>query len=69
MCVTTTDRLVRPHKQRQLAEALHAEVIEVRGDHAVPLMRGARYADATCAAVDRVAATLRTSSRVRVSVG
>jgi pimeloyl-ACP methyl ester carboxylesterase len=55
MCVTTTDRLVRPRKQRQLAEALGAEVIEIRGDHGVPVMRGARYAQATLEAVDTVA--------------
>jgi pimeloyl-ACP methyl ester carboxylesterase len=58
VCVTTTDRLVRPHKQRQLAEALGAEVIEIRGDHGVPVMRGARYTEATLRAVDRVAAAL-----------
>ncbi|HSP37340.1 MAG TPA: alpha/beta hydrolase [Frankiaceae bacterium] len=55
MCVTTTDRLVRPHKQRQLAEALRAEVIEIRGDHGVPVMRGTRYAKATLEAIDKVA--------------
>jgi pimeloyl-ACP methyl ester carboxylesterase len=55
VCVTTTDRLVRPHKQRQLAEELGAETIEIRGDHGVPVMRGARYAAVTLQAVDRVA--------------
>jgi pimeloyl-ACP methyl ester carboxylesterase len=58
VCVTTTDRLVRPHKQRQLAEALGADVIELRGDHGVPVMRGQRYTDATLQAVDGVAAAL-----------
>jgi 3-oxoadipate enol-lactonase len=56
VCVTTTDRLVRPRKQRQLAEALGADVVEIRGDHGVPVMRGNRYATATVAAVDKVVA-------------
>jgi 3-oxoadipate enol-lactonase len=56
VCVTTNDRLVRPHKQRQLAKELGAEVIELRGDHGVPVMRGARYAAVTAEAVDKVVA-------------
>jgi 3-oxoadipate enol-lactonase len=64
VCVTTTDRLVRPHKQRQLAEALGAEVIEIRGDHGVPVMRGARYAEATVRAIDRVASAIGPSRLV-----
>jgi pimeloyl-ACP methyl ester carboxylesterase len=55
MCVTTTDRLVRPRKQYQLAEALSAQVIEIRGDHGVPVLRSSRYAQATVEAIDRVA--------------
>jgi pimeloyl-ACP methyl ester carboxylesterase len=56
VCVTTRDRLVRPHKQRQLAEALAAEVVELAGDHGVPVMRSARYTTATLSAVQKVAA-------------
>jgi 3-oxoadipate enol-lactonase len=62
VCVTTTDRLVRPQKQRQLAEALHAETVEIRGDHGVPVMRGDRYTKGTLAAVDLVAARAGLSS-------
>lgn len=56
VCVTTKDRLVRPRKQYQLAEALSAEVIEVAGDHGVPVMRGGRYTTATLTAIQKVAA-------------
>jgi 3-oxoadipate enol-lactonase len=66
MCVTTTDRLVRPHKQRQLAEALSAPVIEIRGDHGVPVMRSSRYAAATVEAIDRVAADAGLASAASV---
>ncbi len=58
VCVTTGDRLVRPRKQRQLAEALGADVIEIRGDHGVPVLRGGRYTEATLQAVNRVAAAV-----------
>jgi 3-oxoadipate enol-lactonase len=71
VCVTTKDRLVRPHKQRQLAEALSAETIEIAGDHGVPVMRGQRYATATVAAVDKVAvaAGLAAAAHVRAAAG
>jgi pimeloyl-ACP methyl ester carboxylesterase len=71
VCVTTKDRLVRPHKQRQLADALSAEVIEIAGDHGVPVMRGARYTQATVAAVDQVAANagLGAAAHVGAAVG
>lgn len=54
--VTTRDRLVRPAKQQQLAEALRAQVIEIDGDHDLPLVNGADYARLTRLAVDTVAA-------------
>ncbi len=56
MLVTTRDRLVRPAKQRQLAEALHAQVIEIEADHDLPLVNGADYARLTRLAVDKAAA-------------
>jgi pimeloyl-ACP methyl ester carboxylesterase len=56
MLVTTRDRLVRPAKQRQLAEALHARVIEIEADHDLPLVNGADYARLTRLAVDTAAA-------------
>jgi len=57
MLVTTRDRLVRPAKQRELAAALNARVIEIDADHDLPLARSADYARLTRLAVDTVAAT------------
>jgi pimeloyl-ACP methyl ester carboxylesterase len=57
MLVTTRDRLVRPAKQRELAAALNAHVIEIDADHDLPLTRSADYARLTRLGVDTVAAT------------
>ena len=54
--ITTRDRLVRPAKQRALAEALHAQVIEIDADHDLPLVKGDEYARLTKLAVDTAAA-------------
>jgi pimeloyl-ACP methyl ester carboxylesterase len=59
MLITTSDRLVRPAKQRELAEALHAHVIEIDADHDLPLVRGEEYARLTKLAVDTAAAAAR----------
>jgi 3-oxoadipate enol-lactonase len=56
MLITTSDRLVRPSKQRELAEALCAHVIEVDADHDLPLVNGDEYARLTKLAVDAAAA-------------
>jgi 3-oxoadipate enol-lactonase len=56
MLVTTRDRLVRPVKQRELAAALRARVIEIAADHDLPLVNGAEYARLTRFAVDTAAA-------------
>jgi pimeloyl-ACP methyl ester carboxylesterase len=56
MLITTSDRLVRPSKQRELAEALHAHVIEVDADHDLPLVKGGEFARLTKLAVDTAAA-------------
>lgn len=53
--ITTRDRLVRPSKQRELAEALHARVFEIGADHDLPLVLGDEYACLTKLAVDTVA--------------
>jgi 3-oxoadipate enol-lactonase len=50
--ITSKDRLVKPRKQRELADALAAFVIEVDGDHLVPWERPAAFSAATVAAVD-----------------
>ena len=61
MLLTSRDRLVLPHKQRELAAALRAHVVEVDGDHLVTLESPKVYSDATLALVDhrpgRLAAT------------
>ncbi len=59
VCVTLRDRLVPPKKQRALARALRADVVEIDGDHDVTLVDGDSYAAATVKAVDLIAARLR----------
>ena len=54
--VTTRDRLVRPAKQRELAEALRASVFEIDADHDLPLVKGGEYTRLTRLMVDNVAA-------------
>lgn len=56
MLITTRDRLVRPAKQRALAGALRAQVIEIAADHDLPLVSGAEYARLTRLLVDMAAA-------------
>jgi len=58
MLITTRDRLVRPAKQRELARALRASVLEIDADHDLPLVNGAEYARLTRLAVDKVAAVI-----------
>jgi 3-oxoadipate enol-lactonase len=60
--VTTRDRLVRPARQRELAVALRAHVLEVDADHDLPLSNGREYARLTRLAVDQVARTSRPPS-------
>jgi diacylglycerol kinase family enzyme len=55
MLITTRDRLVRPSKQRELAEVLRAHVIEIDADHDLPLVRGGEYARLTRLTVDTAA--------------
>lgn len=59
MVLTTRDRLVRPHKQSDLARALGAEIVELHGDHFVPLLAPREFADATRRAVDLVTRSAR----------
>ena len=56
MLITTRDRVVRPSKQRELAKALQAQMIEIDADHDAPLVNGAEYARLTRLAVDTAAA-------------
>jgi pimeloyl-ACP methyl ester carboxylesterase len=55
MLVTTHDRLVRPAKQRELAKALRASVLEIGADHDLPLLKSREYGRLTRLAVDNVA--------------
>jgi 3-oxoadipate enol-lactonase len=52
--VTTSDQLVRPEKQYELADALDAETFTVDGDHFAPFSRGRAFSKAIRTAVDRV---------------
>jgi pimeloyl-ACP methyl ester carboxylesterase len=52
--VTTTDEMVRPEKQYELADALDAEILTLEGDHFAPFTKGPAFAKAIRAAVDRV---------------
>lgn len=52
--ITTKDRLVRPRKQRALAEALGAYVIELEGDHLSSLEHPVEFREKTLALVDHL---------------
>ena len=54
--VTTTDQMVRPEKQYELADALDAETFTLEGDHFAPFSQGPAFAKAIGTAVDRVTA-------------
>jgi pimeloyl-ACP methyl ester carboxylesterase len=56
--VTTTDQLVRPEKQYELADATGAETFTLDGDHFAPFSRGPAFAKAIGSAVDRVTEAL-----------
>jgi pimeloyl-ACP methyl ester carboxylesterase len=56
--LTANDHLVRPSKQRALAVALSAHVVEIRGDHLCPLVQPAEFAAATRQLVDEVVSRL-----------
>jgi pimeloyl-ACP methyl ester carboxylesterase len=64
--ITTRDRLVRPAKQRELAAALRAEVLEVEADHDLPIVKGTEFARLTMRAVGTVAAAAGIAARTRV---
>ena len=57
--VTTTDQMVRPEKQYELAEALDADISTLDGDHFAPFTKGPAFAKAIGTAVDGVTAALR----------
>jgi 3-oxoadipate enol-lactonase len=53
--VTTRDRLVRPARQRELADAHRATVIEIDADHDAPIAAPDAFANAIATAVAAVA--------------
>ena len=55
MLITTSDHLVKPRKQRQLAKALNAHVIELDGDHLATLINPVEYSAKTAQLVQYVA--------------
>ena len=57
--VTTTDEMVRPEKQYELADALGAEIFTLEGDHFAPFTKGPAFAKAISAAVDSVTEQVR----------
>ena len=57
--LTTRDRLVPPTRQRALAQALRAEVVELHGDHLVNWYQPEAFAAANECAVAAVAARAR----------
>jgi 3-oxoadipate enol-lactonase len=61
--VTTGDGLVAPAKQRALAAALDADVVELAGDHLVFWQQARAFATVTVAAVDAVVGELTRSAR------
>ncbi|HYH51739.1 MAG TPA: alpha/beta hydrolase [Acidimicrobiia bacterium] len=56
--VTTTDEMVRPEKQYELADALAAETFTLAGDHFAPFTKGATFAKVVGTAVDRVSTAI-----------
>ncbi len=54
--ITTRDHLVKPRKQRALADALGAEVRELAGDHISAWVHPEEFAAATVELVGHVAA-------------
>jgi pimeloyl-ACP methyl ester carboxylesterase len=56
--LTTFDKLVPPHKQQALAEAIRAEVMELEGDHLAPMQQPREFSWATSRAVESVARRL-----------
>jgi 3-oxoadipate enol-lactonase len=65
--ITTKDHVVRPHKQRAVAEALGAYVVELADDHLSPWTSPHQFARATVRLVETMAAA--TAPAVTPSAG
>ena len=57
--LTLRDTLVRPHKQKALAEAVKAQIVELDGDHMAPILMPREFALATRQAVNLVVAAVQ----------
>ena len=62
MLLSTKDRLVRPRKQRELARALNARVLEVPMDHLGAIEMPDQFASATVELVSSLVAVLEPRS-------
>ena len=60
--VSTRDRLVKPRKQRELAAALGATVVEVPMDHLGAIEQPQAFSDATVELVQLVASAIEPSA-------
>lgn len=59
LVLTGRDRVVRPQRQQALADAWGAHVVEIDGDHDVPIARPGAFADAVAESLELVAARTR----------
>jgi 3-oxoadipate enol-lactonase len=57
--LTLRDTLVLPHKQKALAEAVKAQIVELDGDHMAPILMPREFALATRQAVNLVVAAVQ----------
>jgi hypothetical protein len=60
--LTTEDKLVKPRRQKALAHATHATIVELHGDHFAHWAVAADFAKATVEAIEAVVS--RVPSRV-----
>lgn len=65
MLITTRDHLVKPSRQRAVAAALEAHVVEIAGDHGAPWLNASEFSSGITTLARRVAAQ-RTGSVAEV---
>jgi pimeloyl-ACP methyl ester carboxylesterase len=65
--VTSTDRMIPPQRQRDLATVMNASVVEVDGPHTIYESNPAAFANAVGQGIDHVAGTLRRLASDRLS--
>jgi hypothetical protein len=57
--LTLRDTVVLPHKQKALAAAMTAQIVELDGDHMAPIVMPREFAEATRQAVSLVVAAIQ----------